>query len=73
MDKLTHVKMANAVKIGNDEQTYVYDEKFDITLEGIIIQIIERKSGKRNCTSLMNAVSFDYLPVPQQGEPQKKK
>lgn len=58
---MTHVKLANSVKINNDEKTYCIDENFHITLDGIIVTIVERKSGKRNCTSLMNAISFDFI------------
>lgn len=69
-DKLLNIKMANSVKIGNDEHTFVNSDFFDITLDGIIVKIVDKRSKRENNTSLMNAISWMYLPTE---EPQRAK
>lgn len=64
--KLTQIKLANSVKMKNEELFYFNNREkdvvtascgHDITLEnGVIVRIKNRRTSEEVCTSLMNAV-----------------
>lgn len=57
MKKITHLRLANSVKVGPQEETYLTEQNFELALEGITIRMRHKKVPEKTvCTSLMNAV-----------------
>ena len=57
MVKLKCMKVANSVKCGTKEETFLSDVHFDMTLEqGVIVRIVHKKLGDETFTTLMNTV-----------------
>lgn len=58
--KITHLKLANSVRAGRNEESFLTGEKFDMALQdGIFIKIIERASGRTVTTSVMNMIYME--------------
>lgn len=54
--KISYVKLANAIKCGTKTADNLLEKDFDMTLDGVVIRVTEKKSNKSVFTSLFNAV-----------------
>ena len=52
--KITKLRLANSILVGNKTETYITDEFYDITLDGVIIWIVCKRTGHKIFTSLFN-------------------
>lgn len=52
--KISKLRLANALLVGNRTETYITDEYYNITLDGVIIWIECKRSGHKIFTSLFN-------------------
>ncbi len=52
--KITKLRLANAILVGNSTETYITSEKYDIALDGVIIWIVCKQTGHKIFTSLFN-------------------
>lgn len=69
--KLKNVKFFNSVRLSNVENFYYHDEKVDITLDGIIVTLVDKHTKDSICATLMNVVSFSKQHL-QTAEPNEK-
>ena len=74
MKKLKCIKLANAIKTGKGEMTFVSGEYFDIALHSnVVVSVHHRPSGHTVHTSLFNAIYWEQEPEAEgQPEPQKR-
>lgn len=52
--KLSKLRVANAILVGNETMTYFTDKTHDIVLDGVVIWITCKRSGHKILTSLFN-------------------
>jgi hypothetical protein len=58
-EKLKCVKFIESVMLDNLENRYYSDEKTEITLDGMIIKLVSKRSKKNVCSHLLNVISFE--------------
>ena len=74
--KLDTLKVFNSVKVGNKELMFFKSsDGYDITLDGLIIRILNTNTNEHSCTSLMNAPWWTELEtvVNQEKKSEQKK
>lgn len=56
MSKVTHLKLANSIRIGNGEETYLTSDKFDMALDGVMVHCRCKKTSDEITTSVFNTI-----------------
>lgn len=56
MSKVTHLKLANSIRIGNGEETYLTFDKFDMLLDGVMVHVRCKKTQDEVTTSVFNTI-----------------
>lgn len=55
--RITHLKLANAIKAGRNEESFLTDERFDMSLQdALFIKVVERSTDYTVITSIMNTI-----------------
>jgi hypothetical protein len=75
--KLESLKLANSIKVGENEGSFFRSAKFDLELENsIIIRVTDKYSKAQACTSLFNCIYYveekkEKLESPEVGQSPK--
>jgi hypothetical protein len=72
MKKITNLKLANSVRIGNGEETYLTEDKFDLALDGVLIHVRDKAVGNEITTSVFNTIWFKLDKNKDNNNGQKK-
>jgi hypothetical protein len=57
--KLSHLKLANSIRVGTEEKQFFAENEYEIDLVGILIRIeFKRDPKQKGFTSLFNTVYF---------------
>lgn len=72
VEKLKNVKFANSVRLSNIENLYYTCERADISLDGIVVKLVDRNTQDTIYSSLMNVVCFVKLEDSSKEEKPKK-
>jgi hypothetical protein len=55
MKKLDHVQLKEAIRTGTQTETFLQSKDYELTLrDGVVIDIVSKKNGKKTQTSLFN-------------------
>jgi hypothetical protein len=68
--KIDTLKVANAVRVGGETQTYFEAKLYDIELvDPVQVRIFNKRSKLEGYTSLMNAICWTYAKAPEAVKP----
>lgn len=60
MRKISRIKLAQSIRVGNKEHNYLTFKDFDMTLEdGVMVRVTEKMSGAETFTSLFNCAYWE--------------
>ncbi len=61
--KIQSIKFGNAIKAGTVETNFLTDKEYEISIDELIVTVVQRSSKQSVCTSLMNVVWWIPQPV----------
>ena len=72
-EKLKSVKFANSIRLNLVENHYYSTDRTEITLDGIVVKLVDRNSKDVIYSSLMNVISFVKLEDQPEVKPAARK
>lgn len=66
--KLKSLAVANAIRIGSETKAYLLAEFYDMTLDGVMVWIKDKKTGAKAFTTLFNVPYGEALELDERNE-----